>query len=112
MYTPGVGLKIPFGRVIIESMRRVSYNMTLGHEKVHKKVGDMMGGQIMDLEWIKAWRAAEAEGVKKGIDIFIADKRDDGVPEEKIREKLKKYYKLEDAEIDVYLNGEKKVETI
>ena len=102
--------------VIIESMRRVSYNMTLGHEKVHKKVGDMMGGQIMDLEWIRAWRAAEAEGReecrKEDIDIFITDKREDGVPEEKIREKLKKYYGLEDAEIDVYLNGEKKVETI
>ena len=111
-----MGLKIPTGRVIIESMRRVSYNMTLGHEKVHKKVGDMMGGQIMDLEWIRAWRAAEAEGReecrKEDIDIFITDKREDGVPEEKIREKLKKYYGLEDAEIDVYLNGEKKVETI
>ncbi len=106
--------------VIIESMRRVSYNMTLGYEKVHKKVGDMMGGQIMDLEWIKAWRAAEAEGETKGekkgreegIDIFIADKREDGIPEEKIREKLKKYYGLEDAEIDNYLNGAKRVEMV
>ena len=76
------------------------------------RVGDMMGGQIMDLEWIKAWRAAEAEGVKKGIDIFITDKREDGITEEKIREKLKKYYGLEDAEIDTYLNGTKKAEMV
>ena len=52
--------------VIIESMRRVSYNMTLGHETVQKKVGDMMGGQIMDLEWIRVWKDGKTEGKKEG----------------------------------------------
>ncbi len=101
-----------------KSRRRVSYNMTLGHGSIHKKVGDMMGGQIMDLEWIRAWREAEATGMEKGlekgieegkaegIEIFIADKKEDGIPDEIIKEKLKKYYKLSDEELRNYFPEE------
>ena len=90
--------------VIIESMRRVAFNVTEGHGTVQEKVGEMMGGQIMELDWIKAWRKAEAEGRAEGISIFIADKREDNIPDEVIKEKLKKYYHLTDEEADGFLS--------
>ena len=104
--------------VIIEAMRRVAYNMMSGHEGARKKVGEMMGGQIMDLEWIRAWKEAEAKGEAKGrtegeakgkaeaIAIFIADKREDGISEDVIREKLMRLYKLTDEDADGYLAKE------
>ncbi len=52
--------------VIIETMERVAYNMTLGHGTVNTKVGEIMGGQYKELEWIKAWREAEAKGKAEG----------------------------------------------
>lgn len=104
--------------VIIEAMRRVAYNMMSGHEGAQKKVGEMMGGQIMDLEWIRAWKEAEAKGEAKGrtegeakgkaeaIAIFITDKREDGISEDVIREKLMRLYKLTDEDADGYLAKE------
>ncbi len=89
--------------IIIESMRRVAFNVTEGHGTVQEKVGEMMGGQIMELDWIKAWRKAEAEGRAEGrvedIKIFISDKREDGKSDDEIRERLKKYYGLDDSEL-------------
>ncbi len=95
--------------VIIESMRRMAYNVTEGHGTIQEKVGDMMGGQIMELDWIKAWREAEAEGKAKGIAIFIADKREDNIPDEVIKEKLKKYYHLTDEEAEGFLSMQDRV---
>ena len=104
--------------VIIESMRRVAFNVTAGHETVQEKVGDMMGGQIMELDWIKAWREAEAEGRAEGraegstetrtedIKIFISDKREDNIPDDRIKEKLMKHYNLTVKEAEGYLNCE------
>ena len=104
--------------VIIESMRRVAFNVTAGHETVQEKVGDMMGGQIMELDWIKAWREAEAEGRAEGraegstetrtedIKIFISDKGEDNIPDDRIKEKLMKHYNLTVKEAEGYLNCE------
>ena len=113
--------------VIIESMRRVAFNVTEGHGTVQEKVGEMMGGQIMELDWIKAWRKAEAEGRAEGreegraegraegwaegstetrtedIKIFISDKREDNIPDDRIKEKLMKHYNLTGKEADGYL---------
>ncbi|MCR4590861.1 MAG: hypothetical protein K5668_08580, partial [Lachnospiraceae bacterium] len=76
---------------------------------------DMMGGQIMELDWIKAWREAEAEGRAEGraegstetrtedIKIFISDKREDNIPDDRIKEKLMKHYNLTVKEAEGYL---------
>lgn len=62
--------------------------------------------------WEKTIREEEhEEGKKEGreekrtedILIFITDKREDGISDDKIREKLKKFYELEDGEIDAFL---------
>ena len=101
--------------------------MTEGHGTVQEKVGEMMGGQIMELDWIKAWRKAEAEGREEGraegreegraegraegstetrtedIKIFISDKREDNIPDDRIKEKLMKHYNLTEKEAEGYL---------
>ena len=100
-------------------MRRVAFNVTEGHGTVQEKVGEMMGGQIMELDWIKAWRKAEAEGREEGraegwaegstetrtedIKIFISDKREDNIPDDRIKEKLMKHYNLTGKEAEGYL---------
>ena len=51
------------------------------------------------------------EGLEKGILIFIADKREDGVSDDVIRTRLKKHYDLPDEKIDSYLSAEPATET-
>ncbi len=58
-----------------------------------------------------------AEGIAKGktegiietreedIKIFISDKREDGKSDEEIKTKVKKYYGLEDSEIEKYFKA-------
>ncbi len=47
--------------VIINLIERVSFNLTKKHVMIQKKVGDIVGGQILDLEWIRFWEEAKAE---------------------------------------------------
>ena len=46
-------------------------------------------------------RADEAE--EKNIKIFIADKREDGIPDDVTKSKLMRHYNLSEAEADKYL---------
>ena len=88
----------------------------------------MMGGQIMELDWIKAWREAEAEGRAEGraegkaegstetrtedIKIFISDKREDNIPDDRIKEKLMKHYNLTVKEAEGYLKESRSRDSI
>lgn len=48
----------------------------------------------------------EAKGRAEAIAIFIADKREDGITEDVIKEKLIRHFKLTDEEADGYLAKE------
>ena len=66
------------------------------------KVGDVMGGKVLDLPGFKIYddgkKEGKAEEREAGIEIFIKDKIEDEIPFEKIVSKLQKNYKLtEDA---------------
>ena len=51
-----------------------------------------------------SWRESmREEGRSEAIRIFVSEKRDDGVSDEVIKAKLKKYYKLGEEEIGAYL---------
>ena len=45
----------------------------------------------------------EARGKAEGIRIFIADKREDSIPDDRIKEKLMKHYNLTGKEAEGYL---------
>ena len=77
-------------------IHRVAYNLTKNRKKLNEKVGGIMGGQVLDLPEFKIFddgvAKGKAEGESNGIRIFIEDKIEDGIPEEKIIDKLKKKY--------------------
>ena len=61
--------------VIIQMIKRVSDRLAMAQEHVRQKVGDVMGGHVIDLDIFQAEDKAKAEG----IIIFIEDKREDGI---------------------------------
>ena len=48
--------------VIISLIQKVAYKMTMKRETVQKKVGDIMGGRVLELDIIKARHEGLAEG--------------------------------------------------
>lgn len=54
--------------VIIQMIKRVADKLATGHENVKKKVGDLMGGHVIDLDIFRAEDAAEARGEVRGED--------------------------------------------
>ena len=72
--------------VIISLIHKVAYKMTMARENVQKRVGDIMGGRVLDLDIIRAHRDGVKEGMKEGIKEGI--------------EKLADYYMEKDSSLD------------
>lgn len=53
--------------VIIQMTKRVSDKLAMNHDKVKQRVGDLMGGHVIELDIFKAEEKAEARGESKGI---------------------------------------------
>ena len=74
-----------------------------------------MGGQVIELDVIKAHREGiaegKAEGKAEGIGIFIKDKLEDEMPVEIIRKKLEKNYNLKPEEAMAYIEKYSNVKT-
>ncbi len=69
--------------VIIKLIHTVAYKLTNRHKNIQKKVGDVMGGKVVELEFIKNWKASEELGVRKG-------KEEERVNTERERERAEK----------------------
>ena len=76
--------------IIIRLTHKVAYNLTRNNENIQGKVDEIIGGQIIELDVIKA----RQEGEEKGIRAFIEDKLQDGVAVEIIQKKLERRFKL------------------
>ena len=53
--------------VIINSTRRVMYKLMNKHERVQEKVGDIMGGKVLDLPEIRIFHEGKAQGRLEGL---------------------------------------------
>ena len=53
-------------RVIIRRMKEVVKKLAYNKENVIKKVGDIMGGKVVKMEWLEKYDAAVAEGKAEG----------------------------------------------
>ena len=53
--------------VIISMTRKVLSKLTKKHETVHRKVGDSMGGKVLDLPEIRAYHQGKDEGRAEGL---------------------------------------------
>lgn len=108
--------------IIIRAAHRVAYNLTKKNEIIQRKVGEIMGGEIIEMDVIKAHREGMVEGIEEGreegraegraegreegraegraegreegIRVFIEDKLEDAVSEDIILKKLEKNYGL------------------
>ena len=80
----------------------MAYNLTKRNEIIQRKVGEIMGGEIIEMDVIKAHREGMVEGIEEGreegreegIRVFIEDKLEDAVSEDIILKKLEKNYGL------------------
>ncbi len=70
---------------IIKLTQSVAYKRTMGQENVHRKVGDFMGGKILDLPEFIIYDKAKAEGLEKGK--MIA-RYEDGMSVQEIANKM------------------------
>ena len=52
--------------VIIRLTHSVAYKLTMKRKNVQKKVGEYMGGKVLDLPEIRIYHQGEAAGIKKG----------------------------------------------
>jgi len=58
--------------VIISLINKVSYKQLMKYQDTQKKVGDLMGGKVLDLDIIKAHDAGLEEGREEGRESTLA----------------------------------------
>jgi hypothetical protein len=64
--------------VIIRLINKVAYKLNMKRENVQRKVGDIMGGRVLDLDVVVAHRNGIAEGIEQGIERGIEQGREEG----------------------------------
>ena len=73
----------PRGRVwwfyIIRLINKVAYKLNMKRENVQRKVGDIMGGRVLDLDVVVAHRNGIAEGIEEGRIALLVDLANDKV---------------------------------
>ena len=72
-------------------------------DNVQRKVGDVMGGKVLDLPCFQIYDQAYEQATDKGIRIFIEDKLEDNVSEDIIESKLCKKYSLSSDKAKEYI---------
>ncbi len=109
--------------VTISLTHKVAYNLARNKENIQGKVDEVMGGQVIELDVIKAHREGIAEGRaegrsegekterENGIRVFIEDKIDDGISTDIIQQKLEKRYHLSPEEALEYIKKHTNIRT-
>lgn len=96
---------------IIRLTYSVAYKLTMKEDKVQRKVGDVMGGKVLDLPCFQIFDQGVEKGIEqgleqgtdKGIRIFIEDKLEDNVSVDIIESKLCKKYSLSNDKAKEYI---------
>ena len=92
---------------IIRLTYSVAYKLTMKEDNVQRKVGDVMGGKVLDLPCFQIYDQAYEQAMEKatdnGIRIFIEDKLEDNVSEDIIESKLCKKYSLSSDKAKEYI---------
>jgi hypothetical protein len=57
-------------------------------DNVQRKVGDVMGGKVLDLPCFQIFDQGVEQGIEQGIHIFIEDKLEDNVSVDVIESKV------------------------
>ena len=69
---------------IIKLTHSVAYKLTMKQDDVQKKVGDFMGGKVLDLPEFKIYDQGKEEGRKEGREEGIKEGRKEGKEEGRI----------------------------
>ena len=92
---------------IIRLTYSVAYKLTMKQDNVQRKVGDVMGGKVLDLPCFKAYdqglEQGLEQGIEQGIEAFIEDKIEDGVSVDVIKSKLCKRFVISEEKSDEYI---------
>ncbi len=57
--------------VIIRLTHKVIFKFLMKHSNVREKVGDFMGGKVLDLPELKLYHKGKADGIKEGTAIGV-----------------------------------------
>ncbi len=96
---------------IIRLTYSVAYKLTMKQDNVQRKVGDVMGGKVLDLPCFKAYdqgleqglEQGREQGIEQGIEAFIEDKIEDGISVDVIKSKLCKRFVISEEKSDEYI---------
>ena len=101
-------------QIIVNQIKSVLLSLTKNYENLQREADEYMNEELMEIIRVHDEGRAEgkAEGKTEGraetrtedIVIFITDKREDGISDEVIKQKLVKYYNLNAEELAVYFN--------
>lgn len=58
--------------VIIKLTNSVMFKLSMKNENIQRKVGDVMGGKVIDLPEIRLYRKGKSEGYAEGVAEGIA----------------------------------------
>ena len=72
-----VNLSLRSKGVIIKQMENVVKRLAYRRKRITEKVGDIMGGKVLKMEWLEKFDAAVAEGKAEGGDIRDAERISD-----------------------------------
>ena len=89
---------------IIRLTYSVAYKLTMKQGNVQKKVGDVMGGKVLDLPCFRIFDQGKEQGLEQGIEAFIEDKLEDDVPADVIKAKLCNRFSITEEKADDYIN--------
>lgn len=93
--------------VIISLTHKVAFNLTRNKREIQGKVVEVMGGQVIELDVIKARR----EERERSIKIFIEDKLEDSISKDVIQRKLEDKYSLCAEEAMAYIEKYSNIKT-
>lgn len=85
---------------IIRLTYSANYKLTMKEGNVQKKVGDIMGGKVLDLPSFRIFE----QGLEQGLYIFIEDKLEDNISAEIIQDKQCKKYGITSEKAIEYIN--------
>lgn len=88
---------------IIRLTYSVAYKLTMKKDRIQKKVGDVMGGKVLDLPGFRLYDQGLEQGIEQGIRVFIEDKLEDNVPVDLIKKKISKRFKIGEEKAEEYI---------
>ena len=90
-------------RDLIELISRIADYIFADREKIKEGIGDIMGGNVLELESDRLIKKGMERGMERGICAVIETYRENHFPEEKLKKQLMEKFELTETEALEYM---------